>query len=57
MNPIDPKMISIQNGTVKFHGTVNRKEEMVEIAEKVLIAGVDSTADGTRTAEQRNAKT
>ena len=57
MNPLVPRAIRIQNGTVKFPGTVNRKEEMAVIAEKGLIAGADSTAGGTRTAGQRNEKT
>jgi hypothetical protein len=56
MNPVAPRTISIQNGTEKFHGTVNRKEEMAEIAEKGLIAGAVSTAGVIRTAGQRNAK-
>jgi hypothetical protein len=56
MSQVAPKTISIQHGTVTFPATINQIEEMAVIAEKGLIAEADSTAGGTRTSEQRNAK-
>ena len=56
INHIVPKTSSTQNGTVNFHVTVNLKEEMAVTAEKGLIAGVDSIADGMRTKGRRNVK-
>ena len=49
-------MVRARNGTVKFHGTKHLKEERAVTAEKGLIAGADSTADGIRIKGRQNVK-